>query len=105
MLKKNFLLLASLISLSVVSLQTYANSSVAISAFAFAPISIEVPVGSLVIWTNQDGANHSVIGDAGSFASDTLTQGQSFSHTFNMAGTYKYHCGFHKYMTGTVVVK
>lgn len=102
---KNSLLLAALISLSAVTLHAYADSRVAIFTFAFAPASIEVPVGSQVTWTNQDKVNHSIVGDAGGVASDTLKQGDSFSHTFSVAGTYKYHCGFHKYMTGMVVVK
>lgn len=31
--------------------------------------------------------------------------GGMFAHTFNTAGTYRYHCSIHTYMTGAVVVK
>ena len=102
---KNMLTSASLLALSAVAMQAHADSSIAISSFAFSPAAIEVPVGTQVIWTNQDKASHSIVGDADGFTSDTLKQGDSFKHAFNTAGTYKYHCGFHKYMTGTVVVK
>ena len=96
---------ASLLALSAVAMQAHADGSIAISSFAFSPAVIEVPVGTQMTWTNQDKASHSIVGDADGFTSDTLKQGDSFKHTFNTAGTYKYHCGFHKYMTGTVVVK
>ncbi len=102
---KKILLPAALLMLSVAALQAHADSSVTISAFAFSPATVEVPIGSQVNWINQDKASHSIISDTDSFSSDTLKQGDSFNHTFNTAGTYKYHCGFHKYMTGTVVVK
>lgn len=102
---KNILTSASLLALSAVAMQAHADGSIAISSFAFSPAVIEVPVGTQMTWTNQDKASHSIVGDADGFTSDTLKQGDSFKHTFNTAGTYKYHCGFHKYMTGTVVVK
>ena len=102
---KNILTSTSLLVLSAVAMQAHADGSIAISSFAFSPAVIEVPVGTQMTWTNQDKASHSIVGDADGFTSDTLKQGDSFKHTFNTAGTYKYHCGFHKYMTGTVVVK
>ena len=102
---KNILVSASLFALSAMAMQAHADDSVAISSFAFSPAVIEVPVGSPVTWTNQDKASHSIVGDIDGFSSDVLKQGDSFKHTFKTAGTYQYHCGFHKYMTGTVVVK
>jgi plastocyanin len=36
--------------------------------------------------------------------SSMLMQNQSFSHTFDAAGTYKYHCKPHPFMQGTVTV-
>ncbi len=102
---KNILLPALLLVLSAITTQAHAEGNVNISEFAFSPAAIEVPAGSQVTWTNQDQASHSIVSDTGGFPSDTLKQGDRFSHTFSAAGTYKYHCGLHKYMTGTVVVK
>ncbi len=82
-----------------------ADMGVNIIQFAFAPATVEVPAGTKVIWTNQDKAHHSVISDTGLFGSSPLKQGEKFSHTFSGAGTYAYHCGYHAYMTGVVVVK
>jgi heme/copper-type cytochrome/quinol oxidase subunit 2 len=36
--------------------------------------------------------------------SDLLSPGQSYSFTFNQAGTFHYHCKIHPEMTGTVTV-
>lgn len=100
-------LLALMLTLSATTTQAHADGSVSISGFAFSPAVIEVPAGSRVTWTNQDKASHSIVGDTDSavFSSDTMKQGDRFGHTFSLAGTYKYRCGFHKYMTGAVVVK
>jgi plastocyanin len=36
--------------------------------------------------------------------SPVLRKGETFSHAFQMAGTYPYICSIHPYMRGTVVV-
>ncbi|MHB0991508.1 MAG: plastocyanin/azurin family copper-binding protein [Burkholderiales bacterium] len=102
---RKFTRLITVLALSVLSCSVMAaDRTVDISQFAFTPV-VEVPVGTNVIWINQDQVNHSVIGDAGIFSSGPLKPGDNFSHTFTAAGTYAYHCGYHAYMTGVVVVK
>ncbi len=50
--------------------------------------------------------SHAVASDTGAFMeSANLSTGQSFTHTFGKAGVYRYHCGLHAFMTGTVIVK
>ncbi len=85
--------------------------SVAIQNFAFVPPSVTVPTGTMVIWTNQDSAPHTIVSDAtptfslgAIFMSNQLGMGQTFSYTFNNPGTYLYHCGIHPFMKGTVTV-
>ena len=74
--------------------------------WGFAPPLVEIPVGGTVTWTNQTGEAHTVTGDDLAFAdSGPLDQGDSFSQTFTVAGTYLYHCGPHPWMLGTVVVR
>jgi plastocyanin len=34
-----------------------------------------------------------------------MSNGQTFTHTFDTAGTFKYHCSIHPFMTGSIVVK
>jgi plastocyanin len=85
--------------------------AITIQNFAFVPASVTVPTGTMVIWTNQDSAPHTVVSDAtplfslgAIFSSSQLMQGQSYSFTFSNAGTYAYHCGIHPFMKGTVTV-
>jgi plastocyanin len=77
---------------------------VAISGFAFDPPSLTVKVGTTVKWTNQDSAPHTVASDGGDWESGQLSQGNSFTRTFDQAGTFAYHCSVHPAMKGTVVV-
>ena len=78
--------------------------------FAFSPATLTVPVGTMMIWTNMTGAPHTVTSDDGkSFDSGTANpigaQGGTFSFTFTKAGTFAYHCQFHTFMKGTIIVK
>jgi plastocyanin len=95
-----------MVAIAVAALPARAQSqSVNISGLAFSPASVSVTAGGTVTWTNNDaGIPHTVTADNGSFDSGNLTTGQSFSQTFNAAGTFAYHCTIHPQMTGTVVV-
>ena len=77
---------------------------VTIQDFAFSPQMVTVKAGSAITWTNGDGTAHSVKSGDGSFVSQNLQQGQSYSATFATPGTFPYVCGIHSFMTGTVVV-
>lgn len=78
--------------------------NVGIVGFAFNPNKLTVKAGTKVIWTNNDGAPHTVTADGGAFSSPTLSQGQTFSFTFTTPGTYSYKCAIHPSMTAVVVV-
>ena len=39
------------------------------------------------------------------FDSGPLDTDDKFSFTFSKAGTYKYFCSIHSYMSGTIIVK
>jgi plastocyanin len=92
-------------------------SDVTIANFAFTPQTLSVKTGTKVTWTNNDSVPHTVVStDSMStsanttnlFASNTLSPGQSFSFTFDKAGTYFYECSIHfsqAAMHGKVVVK
>ena len=93
------------------------GSTVAIADFAFSPRTLTVTAGATVTWTNNDGAPHTVTATdgpsisaqtTGAFDSGNLGQGQTFSFTFDKAGTYYYDCTLHAAqasMHGTVVVQ
>jgi plastocyanin len=77
---------------------------VTISDFGFHDAQVTVASGTTIEWTNADGFDHSVVATDGSFHSDRLGEGESFTHTFDAAGTFEYVCGIHASMTGTVTV-
>jgi len=93
------------------------GSTVSIADFAFSPQTLTVPAGATVTWTNNDGAPHTVTATdgpstsaqtTGAFDSGNFGQGQTFSFTFDKAGTYYYDCTLHAAqasMHGTVVVQ
>lgn len=99
----NGIYMPSSISAPSVSPAPVGINSVTISNYAFTPKTITVPVGTTVIWINQDSVAHNIKSDT--FNSDILNQGDTFEHTFNTAGIYNYSCSIHPSMTGTVVVQ
>jgi len=78
---------------------------VEIEDFAYNPATLTINVGERVEWRNRDSVGHSVTSDSGSeLSSGMLSLDQTYSHTFNTAGTYSYHCIPHPNMKGTVIV-
>ena len=76
---------------------------VLIENHSFNPASLTIKVGDSVTWTNKDSASHNVI--FADFESDLLKKEDSFTHTFDTAGTFTYICGPHPYMEGTIEVQ
>jgi plastocyanin len=79
-------------------------TQVTIQSFSFQPATLTVPSGTTVTWTNKDNVAHTVTADDASWDSGSLTPGQTFSRTFEMAGAFQYHCTPHQRMVGTIVV-
>ncbi len=79
--------------------------SVNISGFAFSSPEIQVKKGTKATWTNMDLSGHTVTSDTGAFESGNLSQGKTFSFTFNQTGTFSYHCSLHPHMMGKVIVE
>ena len=78
---------------------------------AFTPGTITISVGTTITWTNKDNVIHTVTsgtpGNAsGFFNSGNMSQGATFTYTFDTAGTYEYYCIPHSSnMTATVIVQ
>jgi plastocyanin len=105
--------LAALVALAVAALAILATgaparaentATVDIVDFGFVESSITIAPGTTVTWTNTGQAPHTVTADSGAWTSDTLENGDSFSWTFEKAGTFTYHCAIHPKMTGTIIV-
>ncbi|MBI3458863.1 cupredoxin domain-containing protein [Candidatus Azambacteria bacterium] len=75
-----------------------------ISNFAFQSQNLTIKKGTTVNWKNNDSAPHTVTGDAGGPASETLKPGDSYSFKFDQVGITKYHCAIHPSMKGTIEV-
>ena len=78
---------------------------VVVDNFSFTPATAAVPVGTTITWTNHDDIPHNVVSPDQKFKSPVLDTDETFSHTFEAAGTYKYYCSIHPRMTGQVVVR
>ncbi|MFZ3077633.1 MAG: cupredoxin family copper-binding protein [Candidatus Aenigmatarchaeota archaeon] len=85
--------------------QSPSSNAVTIQNFAFSPATLTVKAGTTVTWTNQDSATHTVTSDSGAFDSGQLSNGGSFSQTFNTAGTFDYRCNNHPLMTAKIIVE
>jgi plastocyanin len=79
--------------------------AVQITNFAFSPARITVKAGTRVTWTNHDQTAHTATANNNSFDTGTIAPKASKTVDFKKPGTYKYHCAFHAFMTGIVVVK
>lgn len=75
--------------------------SVEMSYMRFVPNEVTVQVGCPVVWTNRDGTNaHEVTSGTPElptdvFGSGDLRNGDTFSFTFETAGTFTYFCAIH----------
>ncbi|MFA5024759.1 MAG: cupredoxin domain-containing protein [Patescibacteria group bacterium] len=92
-----------IISPNPVSTTTENVVNVDIKDFTFTPDYLTVKPGTTVVWTNNDTAAHKI--KSATFNSGTLSQGQTFSFTFNDLGTFAYICSFHTSMGGQIIVQ
>jgi plastocyanin len=90
-------------------------TSVSIQDNFYSPAHITISRGQVVQWTNNGSHRHTVTSNPGragctprsaeSFDSGELSAGATFTHTFNQAGTFPYHCEIHRCaMAGTITV-
>jgi plastocyanin len=78
-------------------------NTVNIQNFAFSPATLTVKKGTAVTWTNNDSAPHQI--KSATFNSSQFSKGQTFSFTFNDAGTFDYSCAIHPSMLGKIIVE
>lgn len=85
--------------------------NISILNYAFDPANLTVKAGTTVTWVNNDSVPHKVVPVSGSsdaiasgFGSANLSQGDTYSFTFNSAGTVDYYCQIHPMMKGRITV-
>jgi plastocyanin len=85
--------------------------TVTISSMQYRPAVLVVTPGTRVTWVNDDPMDHTVTeGQNASptphgFNSNLLSSEQSWTHMFNVPGTYHYTCEVHPSMNAIIVVK
>ena len=85
------------------------NNTVALHIYAFHPQQLTVETGTTVTWVNYDQAIHGIASE-GLFESEALDtilinpDGDSFSFTFDTAGTYEYASTTNRGMSGVIEV-
>lgn len=78
---------------------------------AFNPSTKTIAAGTTITWINKDQMIHTATSGtpnapAGIFNSGNMSNGGTFSHTFNTPGTFRYFCIPHaSTMTGTIIVQ
>jgi plastocyanin len=72
----------------------------------FSPALVKVVIGvnNTVVWKNEDSVWHTAHSNIPEFDSKMIPPGASFTHTFQRAGSFPYHCDPHPWMTGLVSV-
>lgn len=83
------------------------HATVQIRDFDFSPATVCLTPGGTVTWVNAGAEIHTSTSSADPRAWDSgfLSNGQQFSHTFEAAGSFEYHCLPHPFMTGVVTVR
>jgi plastocyanin len=82
-----------------------AENQVTVADRMYSPTTLTISVGDTVTWVFADrGMAHNVVADDNSFRSQLMETGQ-FTHTFDTAGTFTYHCTPHPDMTASIVVE
>ena len=72
----------------------------------FVPADIKVKKGHTVMWTNEDGVDHTVTAQSGgSFGSGNLQPGVTYKWKATTPGTVRYYCTIHgQQMSGAITV-
>lgn len=81
------------------------TSKVLIRSMTYAPIVLKVDVAQRVVWVNNDLVPHTVTAMDGSFKSDAIAPGASWTLVPAKKGTFVYACDFHPAMSATLIVK
>jgi len=78
------------------------------TTYGFTPdvVTVVIGVNNTIYWTNNDASIHTATSDtSGVFDTGNIAQGSSAQVTLTTPGTYTYHCTYHAWMQGTIIVK
>ena len=81
-------------------------ATITISNFQFHKMVLKVKPGALIKVTNTDSVTHTLTSVHNRFNTGDIGGGRTKSlRAPRKAGTYRYFCGIHQFMTGTIIVK
>ena len=79
--------------------------TVAMDGTRFIPETLAVERGDRVVWVNKDPFPHTATAADGTFDSQSVAAGRSWSYVTHKSGKFDYVCTFHPGMKGTLLVK
>ena len=74
------------------------------ATWGYEPRIVEASVGDTITWTNTGVLPHTVTAGDGSFDSDVVAKGATWSFNPKVAGTFPFECTLHKMMKGMLIV-
>ena len=86
------------------------NQQCQIEDNCFLPNITKADVDTAVTWKNSDDAVHNIVsgfpnsGHDGQFQSELLYTGETFTHKFDLEGSFSYFCSIHPWMMGTILI-
>lgn len=84
------------------------GTTVEIERSRYAPLELQVGVGETVDFVNLDAVDHTVTSADGSsleYDSGAFGQDETFSQTYDEAGSFSYFCKIHPTMRATIIVE
>jgi len=78
---------------------------VAIDGLAFNPAVYNVPVGTTIVWYNNDSVTHTITARDNLFDSGNLSPGGTFRYTFEQSSALEYYCKIHPSMVGKITIE
>jgi plastocyanin len=83
----------------------WAGQTVEIKDFLFGPEALVVPVGTTVVWRNQDIVPHTATAQDAGWDTGDIPGSAEKAHRFERPGRYAYRCRYHPAMNGVIEVK
>jgi plastocyanin len=99
------LVAAAALGFGSVAAAVAATVTVQIKSTGFSPSALTVNHEDTITWHNADRVNHQVVADDGSFASPIIRPGQSWTASYSVAGTFRFHDALYPAHAGKLTVK
>jgi len=76
------------------------------ATWTYEPAVVTVKAGATVTWTNMGAVVHTVTADDGkTFDSGVMRRKSTFKFAPKSPGRFTYHCTYHRWMKGTLIVE